>query len=357
MYSDIRVAEFRCFRNFEIDGLRRINLLVGKNNTGKTTLLEAIFLLGGATNPAFPTRISQLRGQKRFGAPPDSMWRSLFRDLDPERPIEIEGQWNDEEGRRRLEITALPVSTYVDYSTPGSVGAGGVRSSGELSIGGLSLDYTSANGLAYKTETTFDPNTGKLNAPSKPRPDVVPSTYLSSRSYWDPIHDAEQFSHVVKAKREQGVIQALAMVEPALRRIEVVSEAGAPAVYADIGLSTLIPLAVCGEGMVRLFSTAVALIESRGGVLLVDEIDNGLHHSILQTHWNTLSRLVQEHDVQIFATTHSDELIESAVQAFRENLSTLGLFRLDRKDESHVVASYNEPALRAVDSEKFEVRG
>ena len=100
----------------------------------------------------------------------------------------------------------------------------------------------------------------------------------------------------------------LCLLEPALERIEVLSETGGPSLYMVLGLDALVPLAVCGEGIVRLFSIIVELIASRNGVLLVDEIDNGLHYSVMPKLWKLLGALVKNHDVQIFATTHNDDM-------------------------------------------------
>jgi hypothetical protein len=152
----------------------------------------------------------------------------------------------------------------------------------------------------------FDPKTGNVNAPSKERSDFIRSTYLSARAYTSLVRDAEQFSYLVKIKADDEVLSALKLVEPRVSSIEVVSEAGSPTVYVDIGLPTLAPLAVCGEGVVRLFSIVVEVTASRGGVLLVDEIDNGLHFSIMEDFWKSLGALAKKHKVQLVGTTHNE---------------------------------------------------
>ena len=89
----------------------------------------------------------------------------------------------------------------------------------------------------------------------------------------------------MKRKQERDVLEALRLIEPAVQRIEVLSEPGGPSLYLDLGLDALGPLAVCGEGIVRLFSIIVELIASRNGVLLIDEIDNGLHYTVMPKLW------------------------------------------------------------------------
>jgi len=100
-------------------------------------------------------------------------------------------------------------------------------------------------------------------------------------------------------------MDGLKIIAPNLQRIEVVSESIGPSIYLDIGQDALVPLTVSGEGMVRMFSIILELISSRNGVLLIDEIDNGLHYTVMPKLWKLLGALVEKHDVQIFATTHN----------------------------------------------------
>ena len=120
------------------------------------------------------------------------------------------------------------------------------------------------------------------------------------------------FSSLLKKKQDRDVMDGLKIIAPDLQRIEVVSESIGPSIYLDIGLDTLVPLTVCGEGMVRMFSIILELISSRNGVLLIDEIDNGLHYTVMSKLWKLLGALVEKHDVQIFATTHNDDMMRLA---------------------------------------------
>jgi predicted ATPase len=357
MYASLSISNFRGVHRLAIDGLRRVNLLVGRNNTGKTTILEGFFLLGGATNPAFPTTLAQLRGQHLGMSYPDALWRPLFLNMDPHTAVAIHGQWAGEPRDRSLHVEALRVSSYADLAEP-SMGEGGVAAvTQEFTLGGLRLRYVAADGNEETTEALFDPHTKRINAISKERADFVRTTFLSARSYPSLTRDAQQFSFLVRIKQERDVVDALRIIEPRVQRVEVLSEPGGPSVYVDVGLDSLIPVAACGEGFVRLFSIAVELTASRGGVLLIDEIDNGLHHSIMASLWTLLGTLADKHDVQVIATTHNEEMILSAVDAFKDRQGGLGLFRVDRRDGRHLVASYDHDAQQAVLEEHFEVRG
>ncbi len=357
MYRQITIKDFRGIHELSLTGLRGINLFVGRNNSGKTTVLEGVFLLGGATNPFFPTTLGQLRCQ-RFGASyPDPLWRPLFYRLEPRANIEISGQREDEPRPRRLIIEALRVTNFADEAEYDGVGTGIASVTEDFVIGGLRLRYQPARGPEIRTQAVFDPHSGSIDAKSEEREDFLRTTFLSARAYSSLARDAQQYSFLLRIKQEQDVLDAVKIIEPTIERIEVLSEPGGPSVYVDVGLESLIPLAACGEGFVRLFSIVVELTASRHGTLLIDEIDNGLHHSILPNVWRLLGALSARHGVQIFATTHNEELLFSALEAFAERPDQIGLFRIDRRDGQHSVAAYDAEMQEAVREHHFEVRG
>ncbi len=78
MYSRIAIKNFRGIGSLEVEGLRRINLIDGRNNSDKTTFLESLFLLGGGNDPRYTTTLGRLRGQRLEEGYPDQVWRFLF---------------------------------------------------------------------------------------------------------------------------------------------------------------------------------------------------------------------------------------------------------------------------------------
>ncbi|MCI0455801.1 MAG: ATP-binding protein [Gemmataceae bacterium] len=357
MYTSVTIENLRGIRRLVVEGLSRVNLIVGRNNTGKTTVLEGLFLLGGATTPAFPTTLGQLRGQRLGEGSPDALWRPLFWNMDPHVGIKISGQWGGEAQERRLLLEAIRQASYAGPREAEGGEEGIAAITQEFVIGRLSLLYTSASGRQHHTQAVYEAGRRGINAPSEDRDDFVRTTFLSARSYPPLARDAQQYSLLVRRKQERDILEALQIIEPRIERIEVLSEPGGPSVYADIGLDSLIPLAACGEGFVRLFSIAVELAASRGGVLLIDEIDNGLHYSVMDDLWAVLHTLCAKHDVQVVATTHNEEMIRSAFAAFDGQLADLGLFRIDRRGDEHEAVRYDEEDMRAVRREHFEVRG
>jgi AAA domain, putative AbiEii toxin, Type IV TA system len=358
VYSKIRIENFRGIELLEVDGLRPINIIVGRNNSGKSTFLEALFLLGAATEPHLTSTLAQLRGQRQADGDTDSLWRPLFHNLDRDSTIKIQGQWADESRARELLIQAVKNTEIEISSTKQGIQPSGVSSVGrDFPVGRLDYTYTDGLGEEKQTFARFDLQTGGIHARPSMREDLVSTTLVSARFHPGQLEDLHLFSALIKRKQEGDVLDALRLIEPALERIEVLSEPGGPSFYLDLGLDSLIPLALSGEGIVRLFSIVVELISSRNGVFLIDEIDNGLHHSVMTKLWRLLGVLVEKYNVQVFATTHSDEMMRSALEAFSGTEGKLGLFRIDKRLDRHNMLGYSDEAMEAVLEVPFEVRG
>jgi len=128
-------------------------------------------------------------------------------------------------------------------------------------------------------------------------------------------------------------------------------------IHGDIGGDRLVPLPLMGDGMVRLTSLILAISSAQNGVILVDEIENGLHHSILPKVWTAIGNAAQMFETQVFATTHSFECITAAHKAFTESgLYDFRLHRLERTNEDIRGVTYDQEDLAAAVETDFEVR-
>ena len=112
-----------------------------------------------------------------------------------------------------------------------------------------------------------------------------------------------------------------------------------------------------GEGVGRLLSLLLAILQTPGGVVLIDEVENGLHYSVMKPVWQAIAQAARQADMQVFATTHSWECIQAAHQAYKgSGPYELRYFRLDRLAENIVAKSLDEPRFDAVEKTDLEVR-
>ena len=127
------------------------------------------------------------------------------------------------------------------------------------------------------------------------------------------------------------VLEMLRKVEPRLERLAVLVEGRDPRIYADVGTKPLVPLQLMGAGMSRILSVGLAIATCPGGIVLVDEIENGIHYSVMEKVWRAIGAFACSYDVQLFATTHSRECVYYAHKAFEaDEEEQMRFFRIDR---------------------------
>ena len=118
-----------------------------------------------------------------------------------------------------------------------------------------------------------------------------------------------------------------------------------------------VPLKSLGDGALRLFGVALALANSRDGFLLMDEAENGIHHSVQRDFWRMIFQTAQENNVQVLATTHSWDCVRGFAQAAAEIEDAGGvLVRLDRVPAGLRAVDYSKEGLKVAAEQGIEVR-
>ena len=348
MFNNVRIRSFRGFEGLQIDELSRVNLVTGNNNSGKTTLLEALFLLAGGSNAQFALNVNAFRGiDSAAGSPEmigDIFWKPLFSALDTAKTIEISGK-HKTLGQLALTVTlARPDTIELPFDNPDPA----VRPErGDVLV--FSFADPSRRNVESRMHIAgpgFRVEASQTNVP-------VPAIFLSSRAGGGQ-EDATRLGQLRRQKRGDLIADALRIVEPRLRSVEDNTASGQPMIWGDIGLSELVPLSTMGEGMTRIARLVLAISSVPGGVVLADEIENGLHHSILSDVWRVVEHAAQQFDVQIVATTHSFECVEAAHHAL--DASDFRLHRLEADDEGCRLVTYGPEAVGAAIRHRLEVR-
>jgi AAA15 family ATPase/GTPase len=145
---------------------------------------------------------------------------------------------------------------------------------------------------------------------------------------------------------------------PEIIDLDIIPTGNVSLIYVDIGKNEKIPINFLGDGFVRLFSILTLLATTENGIVLIDEIENGLHHSIITTIWEGIGKAVQEYNCQLIATTHSYECIKGAFLGL-ENLNYLQnfrFFRFDKEDDIIDAKVFNEKNLEVAFKYKMEIR-
>ena len=315
MYKSFKIKNFRCFKELTLDPLERLNLIAGKNNAGKTSFLEALFLHAGPNNPNLPLTVNVFRGIEFFSVEPEDLWGSLFFDRDIEGNIVLTSI-DEREERNTLKITLEePEESFIIPSTSGATSSTTIEPETSLSPRSreLLLTYENGTGRVGISRAVINQQ-GEIKGRQSELKHKFPGVFLPSRNRFLRA-DADRYSKLDRKGKTEQLLHTMKLLEPRLKRLAVLVTGGVPLINGDIGLNELVPIPIMGEGMVRLISILLAVYDSPDGIILIDEIENGLHHSVMVKVWEAIAQAARQSNTQIFATTHSWECVVAAHQA------------------------------------------
>ena len=357
----LTVKGFRGIKDLTIPRLGRATLLAGANGAGKTTVLDAVRVFASRGSYLVLANILRERDESRVFIDEDGdgevgpNWNALFhgRELDLESVIAI-GQADTEcrvAIRANLSLPRLDFLTYQDASS------GNDAISLEISFNGHKREHSTApsDSRGYRLAN----KRGECETP----PALVceslgpglPGGYDMAR-FWDKVALTDEESRAVESLRLifGGGIERVAFVGENSRSPLPV---GRRAMVKMKGESRPVPLMSLGDGAVRVFGVALALASSRDGFLLLDEVENGIHHTIQRDFWKMVMLTAHENNVQVVATTHSHDCVKGFARAAAELDDVVGLLhRIENDGGKARAVSYSEEGLKVAAEQGIEVR-
>jgi len=354
MYRSLNISNFRGITNLEANSLSQINLLVGPNNAGKTTILEALFLLTGS-NPDIPISVNVHRGisAMRVELSPwgEMPWNSLFGNFDTTKKIEIFAVDREDQ---RVGFTAeeKPFSEYqLDLFSSTSTSSDIASRSG---LKKLRITF-SRNSQSFESDISFDQSKFKFDS-KEVIPSVCPLFFLPAGGVNSKDLN-ERYGLLVEKGLEIDLLKTLQMIEPKIKGIYSVTIAGVPQLLIGVeGVVRKIPIQYLGSGTNRLAMFAIHLLSLESGILLIDEIENGLYYKSLPHVWKILGELSRSRNIQIFATTHSDECVAAAHEVLSEIGSDFSVWRVDAKPSATKMFKFDRELLDTALEQQIEVR-
>lgn len=317
MIDSLHVEGFRSFDEFSMTGFANVNLLLGTNNAGKTSALEALEILVERAYPSAVLRSSVRRGEFVFEeqhdrSPPLLDVRHLFHGHRAEEghAFSISGKGPSQPPYIRVTPHTEPTQTELLRTR-----------SGDISPPDIILEVESNR---LEKPTSIGPGTWRQD-----RRHGVPPYYRAMNPHGDSISQfvatydsslvelSSLWSDIALEDDEQRVIEALNVIEPDISRIAYLPgfqriDTGFAGFFVRMKNSGgRIPIGSLGDGLKRLLTLSLHLVSAQNGVLLIDEIDTGLHHSILQKMWQLILVTSKSLNIQVFATTHSLDCVRS----------------------------------------------
>jgi hypothetical protein len=323
MIRSFEINNFKTFENLALDGLGAFTLMGGRNNVGKTCWLEAAFLFCDQLNPELLLKPMSWRGLQVISGP-DSVFASSFFRYRTTRPIRLTAI--DETGSGGLEIILdsanntrrivfsenNPAPKNPPPSAPPPPGPAGVAFEPVLH-----LRYLHDNKLTNTADIVS--RNGQLEIRfNTPPPRLNPTFYLQARTLGNPKIDADRYGELEILQQTDMVLDFVRVVDPRIKSLSSIHVGGAGLIHADIGWGRKIPINFLGEGAGRLLSIILAMAFARNGIVLVDELDNGLHDSVLAAVTAKLMAAADHFNCQLIATTHSEALLRGATQSLQD---------------------------------------
>ncbi|MDX1970798.1 MAG: AAA family ATPase, partial [Planctomycetaceae bacterium] len=376
LLRDLTIENYRSFDKYRLDNLARVNLLVGDNNCGKTSVLEAvrIFLVPDADSVI---DVQLNRDDRSIGG-------IVPAGVDPNFPnVGVATLfYGDYSGLAELGYSRL--RAYPKISIQGSIDVNTASTIKSSRIVELFFDVSplldmSSNGnrtILEFTHLVVQTTEDRSRKRTVFAPVAIPSSRITCRGPWnaqgfsarhnlytipqqgtDFRRFIEVWSKLVESEMKRYAIHSLKVIIPDLDDVEILPAAASRADVLIRRSQRRDTLASLGAGSSNVLAIGALLAASQAGCLIIDEIDTGLHYSRLPDMWRMVIQSAKDLDVQVFATTHSLDCIRGLAAAVRDDESfsdEVAIFRIDRRTDTAV--RFDGDELQTVVNHEIEVR-
>jgi AAA15 family ATPase/GTPase len=322
MIKDIKIKGFRGIRQGELNNTTLVNLLFGKNNCGKSSVLEALFTFSNRKSPLLALRINDLRGitdNGRKGIALD------FYNGETENNIEFEANIVDSTHIKSIISLRDLKDKTVSLSEPLGIDGNeyelvySTEKDGNF-IGDVSYEFRkAAEEDKYKVyqNTSGDIEGDEICA-------YVPPAYSL-------VQSLDAFRILIQEKREHSVVESLRTIEPRIKDIVLSGDD----ILVDVGKERRFPINVLGDGVRKMLAILLIINQCAGGMVLIDEVDNGFHFSAMENLWKAILATAKQTNTQLFITTHNIDslrglnqvLMSDEYSGYRDDVSAYKLIK------------------------------
>lgn len=310
-FKNIEIKNFRGIDNLRIDGFSRVNVFLGQNSSGKSSVLESLLLLVGMSNPDLLQTVNSIRARGYTGF---SDLEYMFMNCNLAIKPEISSEMFDN-SQRRLELGL----TYVfdERAENGAQNGQIPTSETKTFLNTLKLVFgLLENGVSSSFESSITVNAAGIVTNRKIADGYLEknsAAFLSADlSSGNPSNDLVELA---KRKKKDVVVELLKKFDEKINALEILNNV---AYIGWDGLDQLLKVNMMGDGLRRYLNIVAAAANPRNNIILIDEIDNGLHYSAYKKLWEAIFSLAISTNKQVFVTTHSKETLFSLNEMLQE---------------------------------------
>ena len=352
-YKKLEISNFKGIKQLNIDDLSRVNVFLGQNNSGKSTILEALTLAMSVSNPDMPQLLNAFRARKAFSNFIDI--RYFWHNLDLNNAPEITLSQNDSV-KRHLKLGLSYV--FDEEAEPQTEST--FQLSGTIAyVNTLEMNFdiiTDNSNQSYKSWLRINPSGMVVKR-------KIADGYLEKNSYSLISPDltssnlVNDLTELFKRNQKNIVVNLLALFDIRISGIEILKDD----VYIKFeGIPEMLPLSLAGDGLRRYLNIVASSANPMTNIILIDEIDNGLHYSAYKKLWDAIFALAISTNKQVFVTTHSKETLyrlNEMLEEHSEYQDALRLYTLEKtKLEGHQAYKYTYEGLAEACRNNVELR-
>ncbi len=363
--NSLRIQNFRCFKDFTAEKLGDVNLIVGKNNSGKSSLLEAVWLCSDENKWVILTGLSHSKNEIINNTNLDFIKNFYYNREITEQDIII-SCLNQPEKYVRIQKGYLDQNNLFHKQMP-------KNTLEQIRLTPIILFRNTQNEI---TEQIFlnDKVAGFNIGQSQPSfSDYFKVSYVTTENV--DFNQLSKYFDMIQIfpEHKKNIIDVLKTIEPTIEDFgffdtyffNLLGKKNAnKSRFVQLRLSNgqLVPMKSMGDGISTIFNILINAYNAKDGILLIDEVENGLHFSVQKQVWQVLFDLSDKLKMQIFATTHSWDAIEAFAQVAKENTGLEGvLMRMGRSartsTKDNIIATiYDEDRLFDITQQEIEVR-
>lgn len=338
------IDHFRGLRDLKIEGLSQINLLVGGTNTGKTSVLEALSLFCDPLN--WRTWYNSAAAREIMGGPGGQLLQVW---LFPQGNGNISNSHEislSASGTLSLKKVSARYTEFTEIMrNVASVNAKGVVETHDLEATSIEIGISAfQDGMPLERTLTFSNNPFSRYENEQESP-ILPVQIITPFSHVLSFFQRDIWSDVVKSDQKAEAVKLLQYFDPAIQDIDIVSEGIYQSLvtvkHEKLGRA---PLSTFGDGLRRVFVLASVMPKVKNGLLLIDELEASIHTKALQKTLDWLVKSCIQNDIQLFATTHSLEALDTVIEVSRD-VADLTTFRLEKAKQTIKVTRFDKDMI------------
>jgi AAA15 family ATPase/GTPase len=351
--NNLNIVSFRGLDGIELTNTEQINILVGDNNSGKTSILEAIQLLQYPKEPGNFVRIGSMREGKysltTFGMlTPYESFINMFNKKYNNKKISVGALVNDK--TINLEIEGYEEKIFTEIHGAEKISRAQFDlgdSNGEIKsfVGKFKLRESNVETVS---NFQFDENDRSFKISNDSSLKLIKTDYISPVDHYARSGLVSAISKVVKNGEKNDIVEMLNAFDKSIIGLDLLGEERRTIPYLQHKKLGLIPLSVFGDGIKKVLILACSILSLKGGILLIDEIETAIHTSALKDFFQWFVDACKKHNTQVFITTHSVEAIDAILEGSKEHLNDIVSYRLEDDDSGIYVNRTSGKKLYAI---------